>query len=194
MGSEYALTSAVPVSDCILVIRSQKVILDADLARLYGVPTRRLNEQVKRNIARFPPDFIFQLTSQEKNELVANCDRFRRLKHSTSLPHAFTEHGAIMAASVLNTPRAIQCSVFVVRAFVELRDTMAAHRKLATKLTALEQRLDRHDGEIQAILDAIRQLMAPPEPPQRKKIGFGVHEAPGIYRVRRRRRPSHQNG
>ena len=109
------------IQSSILLIRGQKVILDADLAELYDVPTKRLNEQVKRNIDRFPPDFMFQLNLKEKEEVVANCDHLSRLKYSPSLPYAFTEHGAIMAASVLNSPRAVEISVYIVRAFVRLR-------------------------------------------------------------------------
>jgi hypothetical protein len=106
----------------ILLIRGQKVMVDADLAELYDVPTKRLNEQVKRNRARFPADFVFRLTTQEKAEVVANCDHLNRLRFSPALPYAFTEHGAIMAAAVLNSARAIEVSVYVVRAFVRLRE------------------------------------------------------------------------
>src|SRR5271169_3335046 len=105
----------------ILLIRSQKVLVDSDLAELYGVSTKRLNEQVKRNQNRFPADFMFKLTAKEKTEVVANCDHLPSLKFSPGLPNAFTEHGAIMVASVLNTPRAMEVSVYVVRAFVKLR-------------------------------------------------------------------------
>ena len=159
----------------ILLIRGQKVILDADLADLYGVTTKRLNQQVNRNRLRFPEDFVFQLTSEEKNEVVANCDHLSKLKFSPVRPYAFTEHGTIMAASVLNTPRAIEVSIFVVRAFVKLREMVATHRELARKLSKLEQRFQDHDKKIEVIFEAIRQLMAPPEE-KRKKIGFEVKE------------------
>ena len=111
----------------ILTIRCQKVLLDADLATIFGVPTKRLNEQVKRNAGRFPRDFIFQLTSEEKLEVVAICDHLAQLKFSKSLPYAFTEHGAIMAAMVLNSVEAVKMSVFVVRAFTQIREQLAAN-------------------------------------------------------------------
>jgi len=170
-------TSIVPVEHVqsrILLIRGQKVILDADLAALYGVPTKRLNEQVKRNLQRFPADFIFQLTSDEKAEVVANCDHLHRFKYSPNLPYAFTEHGAIMAASVLNSERAVQASVFVVRAFVRLKQMLAPYKELAAKLDRLEQKVRDHDKDIVAIVDAIRLLMPPPEEPERP---FGFRRA-----------------
>ncbi len=168
------------VERIILLIRCQKVILDSDLAKLYGVSTKRLNEQVRRNRDRFPNDFMFQLTREEKAKVVANCDHLSRLKFSSTFPHAFTEHGAIMAASILNTPRAIEASIFVVRAFVKLRELLATHKELAQKLVDLEQRLEDHDEQIQDIFEAIRQLMAPPERTQ-KKIGFEVKEGRAAY-------------
>jgi len=173
----------------ILLIRNQKVILDADLAKLYGVTTKRLNQQVKRNIARFPEDFMFQLTSEEKMEVVANCDHLSRLKFSPASPYAFTEHGAIMAASVLNTPHAIEASIFVVRAFVKFREMITTHKELARNLAELESRLQNHDEQIQTILEAIRQLMIPPERP-RKKIGFELKEPKGRYGKRARKKHS----
>jgi hypothetical protein len=167
-------SSLVPIEKverAILVIRGQKVMLDADLARLYGVSTKRLNEQVRRNRDRFPPDFMFQLTRKEKAEVVANCDHLRRLKFSPVLPRAFTEHGAIMVASILNTPRAIEVSVYVVRAFIKLREMLPAHHELARKIEELERRLGSHDEQIQTLFEAIRQLMVPVEP-RRRRIGF----------------------
>lgn len=168
-----------PVQDitrAILVLRGHKVLLDAELASLYGVTTKRLNEQVKRNAERFPPDFMFQLTEQEKNEVVANCDHLQRLKFSPTMPFAFTEHGALMAASVLNTPRAVEVSLYVVRAFVALREALATHKELGKRLDELEARLERklatHDQAITGILEAIRQLMAPPAPTKKRRIGF----------------------
>ena len=117
-----ALNVTAHIARQILVIRGQKVMIDADLAALYDVPTKRLNEQVKRNPGRFPGDFVFALTRAERDEVVANCDHLQRLKFSPTMPFAFTEHGALMAASVLNTPRAVEESLYVVRAFVELRE------------------------------------------------------------------------
>jgi len=176
------------VERAILLVRGQKVILDADLAKLYGVATKRLNQQVKRNSDRFPEDFMFRLTQQEKDEVVANCNHLSRLKFSPALPHAFTEHGAIMAASVLNTPRAIESSIFVVRAFVRLRQILATHKELARKLYDLEQRLEKHDDHIQTICEAIRQLMAPSDKRDKKKIEFTVKEKQKAYGKKRKRK------
>jgi hypothetical protein len=172
----------------ILLVRDQKVMLDSDLARLYGVTTKRLNEQVKRNRGRFPADFMFQLTPEEKSEVVANCDHLSRLKFSPTLPYAFTEHGAIMAASVLNTQRAAEVSIYVVRAFVRLRELMANSKELAHKLTELENKVGAHDATIQDIIAAIRQLMTLPEKPKRK-IGY-ISESRAVYRKTRKRRMS----
>ena len=159
------------IAQRILLIRERKVILDADLAELYGTQTKRLNEQVKRNRDRFPDDFIFQLAVDEKSEVVANCDHLERLKYSPRLPYAFTEHGALMAATVLNTPQAVDVSVYVVRAFVKLRDILASNKELAVKLIELEQRVSSHDARIGELIDAIRLLMAP-GPGKKRSIGF----------------------
>jgi hypothetical protein len=172
-----AVVASEPIEQLILIIRGQRVMVDADLARLYGVATKRLNEQVRRNRDRFPADFMFQLTAAEKAEVVANCDHLRALKFSKALPHVFTEHGAVMLASVLNTPPAVEVSVLVVRAFVRLREILATHRTLAAKLGELEQRLSGHDKQIIALVDAIRHLTSFPAPPKRR-IGFVVKEAP----------------
>jgi len=160
----------------ILLIRGEKVILDADLAVLYGVTTKRLNQQVRRNSDRFPRDFLFRLTRKEVTRLRLQIATLNGAVGSYRyLPYAFTEHGAIMAASVLNTPRAVEMSVFVVRAFVRLRNLLANHRELAEKLAELERKLANHDTQIVAIIDAIKRLMAPPEPnasPGKRRIGF----------------------
>jgi len=157
-------------------------MLDADLAALYGVTTKRLNEQVRRNLARFPADFVFQLTDQEvanlRSQFATSSSETRRLAWGGRryAPHAFTEHGTIMAAMVLNSPRATEVSVYVVRAFVQLRDTLIAHKELAQRLNELEAKIEgklsTHDQAIAGILDAIRQLMAPPEPRKKRPIGF----------------------
>jgi hypothetical protein len=161
----------------ILLIRGQRVILDADLAMLYGVPTRVLNQAVRRNLKRFPQDFMFKLAQPEKDQVITICDHLKNLKYAKALPNAFTEHGAIMAASVLNTGKAIQISVFVVRAFVKLREMLSTHKELAHKLAELERKLQNHDESIRSLVVAIRQLMAPPEPePLKKRIGFLVEE------------------
>lgn len=164
-------TSLIPVErieHSILLIRGHKMMLDADLAKLYGVTTKRLNEQVKRNIDRFPEDFMFQLTADEKKEVVANCDHLKRLKFSASLPNAFTEHGAVMLASVLNSTVAVEVSLQIVRTFIRLRELLTNNKELAKRLDELEKKYDTH---FKIVFDAIRQLMAPPEP-KRKKIGF----------------------
>ena len=157
-------------------------MLDADLAALYGVTTKRLNEQVMRNLGRFPSDFMFQLTNQEvailRSQFATSSSDARGLAWGGRryTPHAFTEHGALMAAMVLNSPRATEVSVYVVRAFVELRGTLVAHKELGKRLDELESRLERklatHDQAIVGILDAIRQLMVPPEPTKKRRIGF----------------------
>jgi hypothetical protein len=168
----------------ILLVRGHKVMLDADLAALYGVSTRVLNQAVKRNRERFPEDFMFRLTAAEKAEVITTCDHLRPLRFSPSLPHAFTEHGAIMLASLLNTRIAVQASVQVVRAFVRLREILATHKDLARKLEELEQ---KYDAQFKVVFDAIRQLMAPPEN-VRQSIGFRAEEArPGYGRARHRR-------
>ncbi|BAV33762.1 DNA-binding protein [Sulfuricaulis limicola] len=164
------------VARSILLIREHKVMLDADLAELYGVTTKRLNEQVKRNLERFPADFMFQLTEAEKTKVVANCDHLARLKFSPVLPTAFTEHGAIMAAAVLNSPRAVEVSVFVVRAFVKLRELSVIHREIGRKLDQLERKVTGHDQAIASLITAIRELMTPPNPKKKRSIGFAPWE------------------
>jgi hypothetical protein len=153
----------------ILIIRGQKVMLDADLAELYGVSTRRLNEQVKRNRERFPPDFMFPLTAEEKSEVVAKCDHLRGLRFSPTLPHAFTEHGAVMLAAVLNSKVAVESSIQVVRAFMNLRQLLGSHTSLARKVEALEK---KYDARFRVVFQAVRQLMAPDSAAKTKKIGF----------------------
>ncbi|MCE9569448.1 MAG: ORF6N domain-containing protein [Rhodocyclales bacterium] len=146
-------------------------MLDADLAELYGVTTKRLNEQVKRNPDRFPEDFMFQLNAEEKAEVVANCDHLGQLKYSPSLPYAFTEHGALMLGNVLKSSRAVEVSLLVVRAFVQIREMLSTHKELAAKLDQLERKVSSHDQAIAGLIDAIRQLMNPPAP-ARRGIGF----------------------
>jgi ORF6N domain len=159
----------------ILVLRNQKIILDTDLAELYGVPVKRLNEQVKRNPQRFPPDFLFTLTPAEYQDLKSwNATSSSTHGGRRYLPNAFTEHGAIMAASVLNSRRAVEMSIFVVRAFVQMREALLVNQKVVAKLSELESRWDEHDAEIQDLVEAIRELMAPP-PANHRRIGF---EAP----------------
>ena len=167
-----SIISVGKIEQRILLVRGEKVIIDSDLAEFYEVPTKRLNEQVKRNKDRFPPDFTFQLTSDEKAELVAVCDHLEKLKYSKALPYAFTEHGTIMAASVLKSPRAVEVSVFIVRAFVKLRQTITAHKEIAQKIEQLERKLANHDQSIISIVKAIKKLMSPELPPKNRRIGF----------------------
>lgn len=153
-------------------ILMQKVILDTALAELYGVSVKRLNEQIKRNQERFPADFMFQVTRRERDSLRSQIATSKVGRGGRrTLPQVFTEHGAIMAATVLNSERAVQMSVFVVRAFVRLREMLAANRQIAARIEELEKRLENHDGTIQEIIDAIRRLMNPPSSP-RRRIGF----------------------
>ena len=156
----------------IIIIRSQKVIIDSDLAKLYGATTKVLNQAVKRNIDRFPDDFMFKLTKNEKQEVVTNCDHLVNLKFSPVLPNAFTEHGAIMAASVLNTTLAIKMSVFVVRAFIKFRKLLFTHKELSNKIDQLEQRLENHDEAIKSIVAAIREMTIPGSSKKKTRIGF----------------------
>jgi len=189
MTGRRAIIPVGQIEQRILLIRGQRVMLDADLAMLYGVPTRVLNQAVRRNVKRFPQDFMFKLTQTEKNEVITICDHLKNLKYAKALPNAFTEHGAIMVASVLNTQRAIQVSVFVVRAFVKLREMLSTHKELAHKLAALERKLQNHDESIRSLVAAIRQLMAPPEPePPKKRIGFLVEEPKVRYITKMKRK------
>ena len=165
----------VRIEELIVTIRGQRVILAADLARIYGAETRVLNQAVKRNLEKFPADFLFHLTPKEAETLQRSRSQIVILKRGSNikyLPYAFTEHRAIMAANVLNSPRAVQASVFVVRAFVRLRRLLVQNKDLAAKLDQLERKLQTHDRQIIALVEAIRQLMVPPPPPRRKPIGF----------------------
>ena len=155
----------------ILLIRGCKVILDVDLAELYGVSTKALNQAVKRNKARFPEDFMFCLSKQEKEEVVTNCDHLEKLKFSPYLPYAFTEHGALMLANVLNSKRAAEVSILIIRVFIKLREMLSSHKELASKITQLEFKVESHDKEIHAIFSAIRKLMVIPKG-NKRKIGF----------------------
>jgi phage regulator Rha-like protein len=170
----------VPLEELIHTLRGQRVILDADLARIYGVPTKRLNEAVKRAPERFPSDFSFLLKHQEVASLRSQIATSKGRGGRRYAFRVFTEHGAIMAANVLNSPRAVQMSVFVVRAFVKMREVLGQNQELAAKLAELEQkltaRLDDHEQAIVHILDEIKKLMAPPPEPQRREIGFHVRD------------------
>jgi ORF6N domain-containing protein len=166
------VTIASAIESRILFLRHHRVILDTDIADLYGVPVKRLNEQVKRNQDRFPSDFMFQLNRKEHDILRSQIATSRGGPGGRRYrPFAFTEHGAIMAATVLSSDRAVQMSVFVVRAFVRLREMLATNRRLAGKIDELENRLDTHDSTIQDLIEAIKELMTPEEP-ARVRIGF----------------------
>jgi hypothetical protein len=231
MKTSVRRTLPADVDSLIVEVRGQKVILDSDLASIYGVPTRRLNEQVKRNARRFPPDFLFRLTDEEMEQCLRSRLQFVTLKRGGSmegpttdtkgpqiaagspgpilksqiatssfthggrrkLPYAFTEHGSIMAANVLNSPRAVDMSVFVVRAFIKIRSAFKDTRELAQKLTLLEQelktRLNIHEAAIVDVLQRIMRILDPPPPPVAPpppEIGFHVREDALPYRIRRK--------
>jgi hypothetical protein len=202
MTKQTVIKHEVQIKSLILSIRGQKVILDSDLASIYGVETKRLNEAVKRNADRFPKDFAFRLTLLEAADLKAQPETSistMRSQFATAskrnirfLPLAFTEHGAIMAATVLNSPRAVQMSVFVVRAFVKMRRLLGDKRVLARQLADLEkelkERLDVHEVAIVGILQRVMNLIEPPEfpAPPRRQIGFKVKERKAAYRVTKR--------
>ncbi len=183
LQKKVAQTAVAQVQTLILTLRGERVILDSDLARIYGVSTKALNQAVKRNIDRFPQDFLIQLTRREwetlRSQIVtSNGGRGGR----RNLPYAFTEHGAIMAANVLSTPRAVQMSVYVVRAFITMRKTLSTSKELLDKLRALEKkltkRLDVHESAIVGVLQRVMDIIdPPPEPePKRRPIGFGRGE------------------
>ena len=184
--AKTAIIVARKVNSKILTLRGQRVILDADLAELYEVKVRHLNQQVKRNAKRFPPAFRFQVSAQEFKILRSqNVISSRSHGGTRYLPYAFTEHGAIMAATVLNSERAIEMSVFVVLAFVRLRRAIATNRNILAKLAEVERRLEAHDADIQGLMDVIRELINPPDPP-RRRIGF---ELPSDLSATRNKRP-----
>jgi hypothetical protein len=186
MSSAKAVVKMGSIQQRILLVRGVKVIIDADLAEFYGVPTRRLNEQVKRNRERFPEDFMFQLTTDEKVEVIANCDHLEKLKFSKALPFAFTEHGAIMAAAVLNSPRAVDVSVFVVRAFVQLREVISGHRELARRIAEIEGKLSDHDEQIRPWSKQSSNLWIPGHC-QRQEASAFVQNDPNLSFQRTRR-------
>jgi hypothetical protein len=171
MGKFGIMKTTQPIEGMILTARGRKVILDADLATIYGVPTRRLNEQVKRNADRFPTDFAFQLTAEEwvnlKSQFATSSHGGRR-----KLPWAFTEHGAIMAATVLNSPQAVSMSVYVVRAFIQMREQLAANSAILKRLAEIDKTLLHHDHALKVIWQKLQPLLQPLPAPEKKKIGF----------------------
>jgi len=164
----------------IMVIRGEKVMIDRDLAELYGVETKQLKRAVRRNLHRFPSDFMFELSREEYNSLRSQFGTLKRGVHSKYLPMAFTEQGVAMLSSVLNSDRAIDVNIAIMRAFVQLRKISSSHKQLAQKLREIEARLEDHDESVDAIFEAIQQLMRPPEKP-RKPIGFEVKEPKRRY-------------
>jgi hypothetical protein len=184
--SNAPVHSLVPrIEGRIQVIRGLRVMIDADLAELYGVPTKALNQAVKRNAARFPTDFMFQLDAPDKAEVVTNCDHLSKLKFSKALPFAFTEYGAVALANVLASAQAVEMGIYVVRAFVQLRQASTLHADLDKRLTELEFAAESlamsHDtfsrntrAQLKQVFDALRELMTPPEPPMppKRPIGF----------------------
>ncbi len=173
------------IADRILFLRRERVLLDRDLAALYGVETRALNQTVKRNPKRFPGDFVFVLSREEIGRISQNVTSSSSLKFSKQV-RVFTEQGVAMLSTVLKSDRAVAVNIEIMRAFVMLRQTLESNRELARKFAELDQRVGKHDKEIAAIIDAIRQLMAPPEKPQRQ-IGFHVREKEPRYPTRNRR-------
>ncbi|HVN06802.1 MAG TPA: ORF6N domain-containing protein [Bryobacteraceae bacterium] len=173
--SAQALVPVEVIESKILIFRGYRVMFDRDLAKLYGVPVKRLNEQVKRNLSRFPDDFMFQLTLKEANSLlrsrsqIAAMNRGRNMKYR---PYAFTEHGAVMLANVLRSPVAVRASIQVVRAFVHLRQMLATNQDLARKIEGLERKVGKHDADLLAILNVLQKLMQQP-PPRRPKAQIG---------------------
>ena len=172
---KHGLITTGPIEPVIREFRRKRVILAADLARVYGVTAKRVNEQVKRNVERFPDDFMFQLTEEEAGSLQDSRSQIATLKRGQNIkyvPYAFTEHGALMVANVLNSPVAVEASITAVRAFVRLRQMLAPHVELARKLASLEK---KYDAQFKVVFDAIRQLMEP-LPPKRRSIGFHTEE------------------
>ena len=180
--SETSIAQAKRIEEMIFLIRGQRVMLDSDLAKVYGVTTKQLNQQFKRNRERFPEDFAFVLTNQEVAQMRSQnvTASKRNIRHA---PVAFTEHGALMLAAVLNSKSAIEASIQVVRAFVWMRQQLAANKELTQKLMELENRVGEHDGAIANLFEAIRQLLEPQEKPKRE-MGFHIREKSTPYKVK----------
>lgn len=186
--NKQALVPVERIEQSIYLIRGQRVMLDSDLAALYGVSTGNLNKAVKRNLDRFPADFMFQLTESETEDLIFQIGRSKGRGGRRHSPYAFTEQGVAMLSSVLRSKTAVQVNVAIMRVFVRLRETLALHKELALKLTELEKRIEGHDTAIHSLFEAMRQLMGPPAAPPKPEIGFHVKENPVPYRIRRRTR------
>jgi hypothetical protein len=183
-----AIAPAHNIAQLIRHIRDVRVILDADLAQIYGVETRALNQALKRNQERFPADFEFELTREEILGISQTVTSLRNLKFSKQV-RAFTEHGALMAASILNSPRAVAMSVYVIRAFVRMREDLAANAAILKRLAEIDKTLLLHDGALRDIYQKLRPFLEPPPLPPKPEIGFHVKDATIPYRVRKQRRP-----
>ncbi len=178
------MTNTALVDSLILTIRGQKVLLDADLAAIYGVATKALNQAVKRNAERFPEDFRFQLSQEEAEEVLLSRSQSVTLKRGQNikyLPYAFTEHGALMAANVLNSPEAVKMSVHVVRAFVKQRELITGQADILKKLAQMDAKLLQHDDVLRLIWNELQPLLDPPPDPPKKELGFHVRENPASY-------------
>ena len=172
MSENAKIGQIVEIEKRILLIRREKVIIDADLAEFYSVTTKRLREQVRRNRDQFPDDFIFKITRSEMLEIVDACGHLSNLRYSRTNPFVFTEHGAIMAASVLNSKQAVETSIFIVRAFINLREAIATHKDISKKIEVLERKISQHDKHIMSLFNAIKQLISPAPVPKKRQIGF----------------------
>lgn len=182
MSPKHDLATREQIENSIRLIRGLKVMLDSDLAGLYGVSVKRLNEQVRRNLKRFPPDFMIRLDREEFEVLRSQFATLEpgRGEHRKYLPYAFTEQGVAMLSSVLNSERAIEVNIEIMRAFARLRQLISTHKELSQKLIDLERKIGAHDEQIQVIFEAIRQLMTAPEP-KKRRIGFLVSERAARY-------------
>lgn len=185
MTAQPPLFQPAQIEQAILLIRGQRVMLDRDLAALYGVETGNLNKAVQRNLDRFPADFMFQLTPDEAECLRFHFGSLKRGQHFKYLPYAFTQEGVAMLSSVLRSPRAVQVNITIMRVFVRLRETLALHTELAHKLAEMERKIEGHDSSICTLFDAIDQLTTPPSEPPRE-IGFHVKDTTKPYRVKRK--------
>ena len=188
MNKQSQLVPSERIQRAIHLVRGEKVMLDADLAQLYGVTTGNLNKAVNRNLQRFPNDFMFRLSEEEAEILIFQIGRSKGRGGTRHLPYAFTEQGVAMLSSVLRSHRAVQVNIAIMRAFVQLRLVLATHTDLARKLGELEQKIEGHDTAIRSLFDAIRQLMAPPVPEPKPEIGFHIKEDALPYRTKRKTR------
>ncbi len=186
MGYKAELVAPPQIEQAILLVRGQRVMLDRDLAAMYGVTTGNLNKAVRRNRSRFPADFMFQLTADEASRFQTGI--LKRGMNIKYLPYVFTQEGVVMLSGVLRSPHAEQVNIAIMRAFVRLRETLSLHKALAHKLSELERKIENHDENIRTLFEAIHQLMTPPPEEPRREIGFHVKETGPPYRVKVKRR------